>query len=721
MRRTALLAAFLALTVLGTPRSTPAFQTFSDGNGHELTWAGHAATYRINDEAAPAGFIAAVLAAMQAWTDVPGADFVFNYDGTTTSHNYGVNDGVNIVDIGNLGSSSVLAQNHFWYNYSGNVLDSDVRFNSTKAWETTGAPGYYDVQNIGTHELGHTLPLADLYSGADTEKTMYGYGATGETKKQTLDPDDVNGICYLYPGAAYLSAPSGVAATDGAYTNKVRLTWNAVSGATGYQVWRGTNNDSLIALEIASDSASPYDDLTVNSNRIYTYWVAATNATLTSMLSAADSGYCLTTNAPLADLAITNLVFLPRAVHVGSVPAVVSLELINRGPYALAFPDSTVALDFYLSNDTTFGDGDDLAFGSVTLDVALGNGGDVLLRLSEEERGRLVIPLAGSGNYYVFARIRHEAPSGMFDVNPTNNVTRWNGLLGVGNRAGHVLTPNDYNGDGISDLAVYEEATGNWFIRRVKSIPILYGESWGGPDLFPFAGDFNNDLKTEMTAYYEPGGLWFARPLTGDVVLWGASWGGPGFTPITGDYDGDGGSDLAVYHEQSGLWFAYSASSGSVPLWGQLWGGPDFLPVPGDYDGDSWYDLAVYSPESSKWYIQASTGSNIVFNLGWGGPGLVPVPGDYNGDGLFDLAVYQSTTGAWFIRTLAGSLIAFGEIVGPNNSVAVSGDYNGDGTYDMAIYNESSGAWTMTTPAGTVIENNGRWGGIGMKAVGASQ
>ncbi len=73
-----------------------------------------------------------------------------------------------------------------------------MRFNTYYSWSTIGASGTYDVQNVGTHEHGHSLCLADLYSGVDSEKTMYGYVSAGETKKQTLDLDDINGITYLY-------------------------------------------------------------------------------------------------------------------------------------------------------------------------------------------------------------------------------------------------------------------------------------------------------------------------------------------------------------------------------------------------------------------------------------------------------------------------------------------------------------------------------------------
>jgi len=40
--------------------------------------------------------------------------------------------------------------------------------------------------------------LNDLYGGSDSEKTMYGYANTGETKKRSLETDDKNGIKYIY-------------------------------------------------------------------------------------------------------------------------------------------------------------------------------------------------------------------------------------------------------------------------------------------------------------------------------------------------------------------------------------------------------------------------------------------------------------------------------------------------------------------------------------------
>jgi hypothetical protein len=65
-------------------------------------------------------------------------------------------------------------------------------------WSSTGEAGKMDFENIATHELGHSVGLADLYTSSCTEETMFGYADFGETKKRDLNPGDVTGIKELY-------------------------------------------------------------------------------------------------------------------------------------------------------------------------------------------------------------------------------------------------------------------------------------------------------------------------------------------------------------------------------------------------------------------------------------------------------------------------------------------------------------------------------------------
>jgi hypothetical protein len=43
------------------------------------------------------------------------------------------------------------------------------------------------------------------------------------------------------------NAPMGVSASDGTYTDKVRVTWNAAAGATGYELWRHNFSSNWLA------------------------------------------------------------------------------------------------------------------------------------------------------------------------------------------------------------------------------------------------------------------------------------------------------------------------------------------------------------------------------------------------------------------------------------------------------------------------------------------
>jgi len=113
-------------------------------------------------------------------------------------------DRKNVVSWGRL-NQKILAVCYTWYyRYSGEIVEFGIVFNSLYSWgiDPDGEGGTtinaYDIQNIGTHEAGHTLCLGDLYIRAAQELTMYGYGARGETKKRSLGYGDIQGVKYLY-------------------------------------------------------------------------------------------------------------------------------------------------------------------------------------------------------------------------------------------------------------------------------------------------------------------------------------------------------------------------------------------------------------------------------------------------------------------------------------------------------------------------------------------
>jgi hypothetical protein len=80
---------------------------------------------------------------------------------------------------------------------TGDLLDADIELNADGYGLTVSDEAVdYDLLSVLTHEVGHFLGMghADL-----PEATMYAIYEGGTTELRTLEPDDVAGICALYP------------------------------------------------------------------------------------------------------------------------------------------------------------------------------------------------------------------------------------------------------------------------------------------------------------------------------------------------------------------------------------------------------------------------------------------------------------------------------------------------------------------------------------------
>jgi len=102
-------------------------------------------------------------------------------------------------------------------------------------------------------------------------------------------------------GGSAPSAPTGLTAT--AANAQVNLTWNASAAATGYYVKRSTSSGTEV--QIAAQSATAYNDNSVNNGTTYYYVVSAYNSYGQSANSAEVSGTPLAPPPPAADVTIT--------------------------------------------------------------------------------------------------------------------------------------------------------------------------------------------------------------------------------------------------------------------------------------------------------------------------------------------------------------------------------------------------------------------------------
>jgi putative Ig domain-containing protein len=91
-------------------------------------------------------------------------------------------------------------------------------------------------------------------------------------------------------GAATISPPTGVAASDGTSTTSVTISWNASAGATSYTIYRSANSGSQGAA-IGTSSTTSFTDATPAPGTTYYYGVTAAGPDGVSALSAQDSGY----------------------------------------------------------------------------------------------------------------------------------------------------------------------------------------------------------------------------------------------------------------------------------------------------------------------------------------------------------------------------------------------------------------------------------------------
>jgi|GEM_PF-1009401 len=211
------------------------------------------------------------------------------------------------------------------------------------------------------------------------------------------------------------------------------------------------------------------------------------------------------------------------------------------------------------------------------------------------------------------------------------------------------LVPEDYNGDGTTELAYFRPSTARWVV------PGIYNLEFGISTDIPVPADYDGDGRADIAVYRPSEGAWYIRRSL-DNNWMSFLFGTAEDKPVPRDYDGDGKSDIAVFRPSAAGWYILRSSDNQVR--GVQFGIGTDRPVPADYDGDGKADVAVYRPADSAWYIEKSSDSGLL-SYAWGISGDIPVPGDYDGDSKFDIAIYRPGTNYFYVRrSTNGALLA---------------------------------------------------------------
>ena len=147
------------------------------------------------------GVFVAVSPALEEWDGCTLTElYGIVIEDSTTPPPGAVLDGENTMSWGTIdGPGGIIGVCYYWY-YANTkeMVEFDIVFDIEEMWSTVGATDAFDVQNIATHELGHTLVLQDLRSPKDGALTMHAYTWLGDTVKRTLGSGDILGVQAIY-------------------------------------------------------------------------------------------------------------------------------------------------------------------------------------------------------------------------------------------------------------------------------------------------------------------------------------------------------------------------------------------------------------------------------------------------------------------------------------------------------------------------------------------
>ena len=192
-------------------------------SGVTTHWIPRPISYRVNNNGAGDGLTFnqtrnAVTAAYDGWQNIACSNLLFNYAGGTAATR-NATDGNNITywaetgapefGFGGILGPGTLAVTILTIRADQQITDVDIAFNGRDFSWNIGSSR--DVQGIAAHEIGHMIGLHHTEVASTPSPTMTGGSGDISVALASLEPDDRNGACYLYPT---LSSGSSVAAGD---------------------------------------------------------------------------------------------------------------------------------------------------------------------------------------------------------------------------------------------------------------------------------------------------------------------------------------------------------------------------------------------------------------------------------------------------------------------------------------------------------------------------
>ncbi len=216
-----------------------------------------------------------------------------------------------------------------------NTTASCIRAN----WTASGNPGsteyYCENTTAGTNSGWMTNTYWDSCG--------LNCGASNSFRVKARNGDGVE-TAWISLGAQSTSAcpvpspPTKVLASDGAFLDRVQVTWTASGIATLYTVYRATYPYSFFAASVGTTSDVVYNDSKAAAGVKYYYWVKASNAYGTSDFSTYDVGSRSNgTPQPAANVQASDGAFLDRVQVTWTASGMATSYTVYRATYPYSF------------------------------------------------------------------------------------------------------------------------------------------------------------------------------------------------------------------------------------------------------------------------------------------------------------------------------------------------------------------------------------------------
>jgi fibronectin type 3 domain-containing protein len=253
--------------------------------------------------------------------------------------------------------SAFSTYNAGWRNFAApaSVAASDGTslYKVSVSWAAVAGATSYKVYR-GTTSDSASMALKATPAGTVYDDTATVAGFTYYYRVKACIGTNCSAFSTYNAGWRSFAAPTSVAASDGTSLYKVAVTWNAVSGATSYKVYRGATSDTAAMVLKGNPAGTAFDDTTATAGVVYFYRVKACIDTNCSGFSAYNSGWrglAIPTNVQASDGTYSDKVAVTwnavtgatsYQVYRGATSNIGAMVLIGS-PAGTTFDDTTAA------------------------------------------------------------------------------------------------------------------------------------------------------------------------------------------------------------------------------------------------------------------------------------------------------------------------------------------------------------------------------------------